>query len=101
MAEQDRPDEGIDIREIEDLVKAFKEHVSLDGLRANLRTVAESRRLQGATLNLTLKPDHAKPDYYNIYRYAFFGFQAPEDVDVLPATERTGLTERFEAVRKK
>jgi hypothetical protein len=102
VAQQDESRDAIDTSEIEALVKIFDKEVPLEALRTNLRKVAESRRLQGATIDITLLPDAAKPDYYNVYRYAFFGMLPPDQVDVLPATQAAADTfERFQALRKK
>ena len=93
---------GVDVSDVEALVKIFEREVPLEALRANLRKVAESRRLQGATIDLTLAPDAAGPDYYNVYRYAFFGFLPLDQVDIRAAsTPAEGTVERFQALRRK
>jgi hypothetical protein len=58
--------------EITKFVRVMDKEVPLKELGANLRNVAEKRGIVGASLDLHFSPSGG-PDYYNVYRYAFFG----------------------------
>jgi len=73
-------------------VKILGKEVPISELRANLKKVAEDRELLGANLELHFRPDvERKKQYYNIYRYAFFG-KVPE-VELDPRAKTISLTD--------
>jgi hypothetical protein len=83
MKEKDEnPKKVSSSKEIMEFVKILDKKVPLSELRTNLRKVAESRGLVGANLELHFHAgDERRNEYYNVYKYAFFGMVPEVELD--------------------
>ena len=92
--------EGVSSEEIAEFVKILNGEEHLNELRTNLRGVAESRGLAGASLALHFRPDLDDVGYYNVYKYAFFGMVPENELYVNPRAIDAPSIERYEILTK-
>lgn len=92
--ENEVPKKAMQPEEIADVIRAIASEGDFVKMRANLWRIAQTRGLVGASLNLHFGEDAA--DYYNVYRYAFFGLVPDLEEEIISPVKLNLNPEKYE-----